>query len=280
VDAPVVGGVGCVVSGRGSQGWLDPAHKSVVAPGKRPRLTPAPRCCCRNGKLVMPFGTPGGDVQQQAMLQVMLNHVVFDMPLQQAIEASRVASRSFPTRSGRTPSRPASWRSSAGWEGNARRADRALATTSASGRSGSGARAPSAPCASRRTARAGPAPIRAAARTRSRASRPTSSRGAGASADAHGLPRGNHQGHAGREERHDRRGDEGARVGAVHSKIQPAPAAPSAEPTWCAKKIQLRQLTTEKRRNVRGQRRRRRHRGDVVEAEEAAHRCSEGTSQT
>src|SRR5438132_1584212 len=96
VDAPVVGGVGCVVSGRGSQGWLDPAHKSVVAPGKRPRLTPAPAMLLRDGKLVMPFGTPGGDVQQQAMLQVMLNHVVFDMPLQQAIEAPRVASRSFP----------------------------------------------------------------------------------------------------------------------------------------------------------------------------------------
>jgi len=41
-DSPAVAGVGCVVSGRGSQGWLDPAHKSVVAPGKRPRLTPAP----------------------------------------------------------------------------------------------------------------------------------------------------------------------------------------------------------------------------------------------
>src|SRR5205814_6135854 len=30
-DSPVVAGVGCVVSPRGSQGWLDPAHKSVVA---------------------------------------------------------------------------------------------------------------------------------------------------------------------------------------------------------------------------------------------------------
>src|SRR5439155_16144442 len=96
VDSPAVAGVGCVVSGRGSQGWLDPAHKSVVAPGKRPRLTPAPAMLLRDGKLEMPFGTPGGDVQQQAMLQVLLNHVVFDMPLQQAIEAPRVASRSFP----------------------------------------------------------------------------------------------------------------------------------------------------------------------------------------
>jgi gamma-glutamyltranspeptidase/glutathione hydrolase len=88
--------VGCVVSPRGSQGWLDPAHPSVVAPGKRPRLTPAPAMAFTDGRLFMPFGTPGGDVQQQAMLQVFLNATVFGMSLQQAIEAPRVASRSFP----------------------------------------------------------------------------------------------------------------------------------------------------------------------------------------
>jgi gamma-glutamyltranspeptidase/glutathione hydrolase len=96
VDSPVVAGVGCVVSPRGSQGWLDPTHASVVAPGKRPRLTPAPAMALQDGKLLMPFGTPGGDVQQQAMLQVLLNVTVFGMPLQEAIEAPRVASRSFP----------------------------------------------------------------------------------------------------------------------------------------------------------------------------------------
>ena len=96
VDSPAVPGVGCVVSPRGSQGWLDPAHASVVAPGKRPRLTPAPAMAFRDGRLLMPFGTPGGDVQQQAMLQVFLNATVFGMPIQQAVEAPRVASRSFP----------------------------------------------------------------------------------------------------------------------------------------------------------------------------------------
>ena len=96
VDSPAVSGVGCVVSPRGSQGWLDPTHASVVAPGKRPRLTPAPAMAFTGGKLLMPFGTPGGDVQQQAMLQVFLNTTLWGMPLQEAIEAPRVASRSFP----------------------------------------------------------------------------------------------------------------------------------------------------------------------------------------
>ena len=96
VDSPVVPGVGCVVSPRGSQGWLVPGHPSEVAPGKRPRLTPAPAMLLRNGRAVMPFGTPGGDVQQQAMLQVLLNVLDFGMRPQEAVEAPRIATRSFP----------------------------------------------------------------------------------------------------------------------------------------------------------------------------------------
>ena len=45
----------------------------------------------------MPFGTPGGDVQTQAMLQVMLNILQFGMEVQDAIEAPRIASYSFPS---------------------------------------------------------------------------------------------------------------------------------------------------------------------------------------
>ena len=44
----------------------------------------------------MPFGTPGGDVQTQAMLQVLLNVTRFGMSTQDAIEAPRFATHSFP----------------------------------------------------------------------------------------------------------------------------------------------------------------------------------------
>jgi gamma-glutamyltranspeptidase/glutathione hydrolase len=50
----------------------------------------------RNGKVFMPFGTPGGDVQQQAMLQFFFNIAVFGMTPQRAVEAPRLATRSFP----------------------------------------------------------------------------------------------------------------------------------------------------------------------------------------
>jgi gamma-glutamyltranspeptidase / glutathione hydrolase len=95
-DSQVIPGTGLCPSSRGSQSWCDPAHKSVLAPGKRPRLTPNPAIAVKPGEWVMPFGTPGGDVQSQAMLQVLLNIALFDMPPQDAVEAPRLATYSFP----------------------------------------------------------------------------------------------------------------------------------------------------------------------------------------
>ncbi len=95
-DTPVIPGTGLCPSSRGSQSWADPAHASSVAPGKRPRLTPSPAMAILPDGSPMPLGTPGGDVQAQAILQVFLNMTVFDMNPQQAVEAPRFASYSFP----------------------------------------------------------------------------------------------------------------------------------------------------------------------------------------
>lgn len=95
-DTPVIPETGLCPSSRGSQSWADPSHPSSVAPGKRPRLTPNPAFALKDGRPFMVFGTPGGDVQTQAMLQVLLNVVVFGMDVQSAVEAPRFASFSFP----------------------------------------------------------------------------------------------------------------------------------------------------------------------------------------
>ncbi len=95
-QSPIVPGTGMCPSSRGSQSWAVPGHASCVAPGKRPRLTPNPALAVRQGKYLMPFGTPGGDVQCQAMLQSFLNFAVFGMDVQAAIEAPRFATFSFP----------------------------------------------------------------------------------------------------------------------------------------------------------------------------------------
>src|ERR1051326_6803688 len=64
-NVPVVPGLGIAPSGRGSQSRPDPRHPAGVAPGKRPRLTPNPAMVVTAQGGVMPFGTPGGDVQTQ-----------------------------------------------------------------------------------------------------------------------------------------------------------------------------------------------------------------------
>ncbi len=95
-DSPVIPGTGLVISSRGQQSRLAAGHPAQVAPGKRPRLTPSPALALKDGKPFMCFGTPGGDVQSQAMLQVFLNVTQFGMQVQQAVEAQRFSSASFP----------------------------------------------------------------------------------------------------------------------------------------------------------------------------------------
>ena len=94
--SPIIPGLGFIASSRGSQTWLDPDHPSGLQPGKRPRLTPNPALAMRDGKPLLPFGTPGGDVQPQSMVQMFLNVVEFGMDVQQAVEAPRFSTWSFP----------------------------------------------------------------------------------------------------------------------------------------------------------------------------------------
>lgn len=96
---PIIPGTGLCPSSRGSQSWTDPAHPAALAPGKRPRLTPNPALALKNGKVFMPFGSPGNDIQPQAMVQVFLNVVLWGMDPQSAVEAPRFATYSFPSSS-------------------------------------------------------------------------------------------------------------------------------------------------------------------------------------
>jgi gamma-glutamyltranspeptidase/glutathione hydrolase len=96
-QTPVIPGTGLCPSSRGSQSRPDPRHPSSVGPGKRPRLTPNPALALKDGKPFMVFGTPGGDVQIQAMAQLFVNVATFGFDVQSAIEAPRFASFSYPS---------------------------------------------------------------------------------------------------------------------------------------------------------------------------------------
>lgn len=95
--APVAPKLGFLVSARGSQSWTNPDHPASVAPGKRPRLTPNPALAVGPEGRIMPFGSPGGDVQTQAMLQGFVNRVVFGFDTQHAVESPRFATYDFPS---------------------------------------------------------------------------------------------------------------------------------------------------------------------------------------
>jgi gamma-glutamyltranspeptidase/glutathione hydrolase len=94
--SPIIPGLGFVPSSRGTQSWADPEVPACMAPGKRPRLTPNPAIAIRPGHWSMPFGTPGNDVQVQAMVQVLINIAVFGMAPQDAVERPRFATVSYP----------------------------------------------------------------------------------------------------------------------------------------------------------------------------------------
>jgi gamma-glutamyltranspeptidase/glutathione hydrolase len=68
---------------------LDPNSPNVVAPGKRPRITLTPTLVLKAGEPFMVLSTPGGDNQDQALLQVLLNILEFGMNPQEAVEAAR-----------------------------------------------------------------------------------------------------------------------------------------------------------------------------------------------
>ena len=96
-DTVVIPGTGICPSSRGSQSRGSSNSINAVAPGKRPRLTPNPAMAIRDGKPLLAFGTPGGDVQIQAMAQVFLNMFVHGMNAQDAVQAPRFATYSFPS---------------------------------------------------------------------------------------------------------------------------------------------------------------------------------------
>lgn len=94
--SPMVPDTGLTLGIRMTQFRLDPEHPSALAPGKRPRITPHAVMVERDGRFYMSIGTPGGEMQTQALVQVFLNHTLFGMDIQKAIEAPRFRSRNWP----------------------------------------------------------------------------------------------------------------------------------------------------------------------------------------
>jgi gamma-glutamyltranspeptidase/glutathione hydrolase len=87
--AVIAGDTGIALTERAQQFVMTPGHPNQIAPHKRPRLTLTPSLALRDGKPWLAFSTPGGDSQDQTLLQVFLNVAEFGMDPQAAVEAPR-----------------------------------------------------------------------------------------------------------------------------------------------------------------------------------------------
>jgi len=96
-SSPVIPGLGFCLGTRAQMFTLTPGLPNSLAPGKRPRTTLSPGLALRGGEPYLAFGTPGGDQQDQWALGFFLNHVVFGMNLQEAIDAPAFHTSAFPS---------------------------------------------------------------------------------------------------------------------------------------------------------------------------------------
>jgi gamma-glutamyltranspeptidase/glutathione hydrolase len=89
LPAVVAGDTGVLLGQRMQSFLLEEGHPNVLQPGKRPRITLSPTLVLRGGKPFLVLSTPGGDNQDQSLVQVLLNIIEFGMNVQEAVEAPR-----------------------------------------------------------------------------------------------------------------------------------------------------------------------------------------------
>lgn len=92
----VMGDLGFILNCRGDYYSLVPGEANALVPGKRPRSTLQSTLVLKDGQPFMVLGSPGGDDQVMRTLQTLVNIIDFDMNIQQAIEAPRWSTESFP----------------------------------------------------------------------------------------------------------------------------------------------------------------------------------------
>jgi gamma-glutamyltranspeptidase / glutathione hydrolase len=93
----VMGNTGIIFNCRGDYYSLVRGEANALEPGKRPRSTLQSTLVLKDGQPFMITGSPGGDDQVMITLQTLINVIDFGMNVQQAIEAPRWSTHSFPS---------------------------------------------------------------------------------------------------------------------------------------------------------------------------------------
>jgi gamma-glutamyltranspeptidase / glutathione hydrolase len=89
----IAGDTGIALTQRAQSFLLIPGHPNEVAGGKRPRVTLSPTLVTKDGRPFVTLATPGGDNQDQGLIQLLLNVIEFGMNAQSAVEAPRFQTR-------------------------------------------------------------------------------------------------------------------------------------------------------------------------------------------
>ena len=92
----VMGNTGIIFNCRGDYYSLVRGEANALEPRKRPRSTLQSTLVMKDGQPYAILGSPGGDDQVMRTMQTLINLIDFHMNIQQAIEAPRWSSRSFP----------------------------------------------------------------------------------------------------------------------------------------------------------------------------------------
>jgi gamma-glutamyltranspeptidase/glutathione hydrolase len=93
--AGVAGRTGIVHGSRLSSLNTFAGTPNVIQPGKRPRITLSPTLLFRDNQPVMAISVAGGDQQDQAAIQVILDYVDFGMTAEDAFKAPRFSTSHF-----------------------------------------------------------------------------------------------------------------------------------------------------------------------------------------
>jgi len=89
LPAVAAGDTGVLLGQRMQSFLLEAGHPNVLEPHKRPRVTLTPTLVLKDGKPFLVLSTPGGDNQDQSLIQVLFNIIEFGMNVQEAVEAPR-----------------------------------------------------------------------------------------------------------------------------------------------------------------------------------------------
>lgn len=95
----VVPGYGFLLNNEMTDFDFEGPHPNVPEPGKRPRSSMAPTIALKNGRPAFSIGSPGGSTIITTVLQTIVNHIDFGMPMDAALDAPRISQRNAATSS-------------------------------------------------------------------------------------------------------------------------------------------------------------------------------------